>query len=52
MHKESQLKGFEKRGLNWQISVGTYRTDEYIHSHTIIHVSDNPSQDTTTSNAI
>lgn len=52
LHLESKSIWFEKRGLNCQILVGTYRTGEYIHSHTIIHVSDNLSQDTTTSNAI
>lgn len=45
MYRESLSKWFGK-------SVGTYKTDEDIHSHTIIHVFDNASQDTTTSNAI
>lgn len=35
---------FGKRELNFHISVGTYKTDEVIHSHTIFHVFDNARQ--------
>lgn len=42
---------FGKRELNYHISVGTYKTNEVIQSHTIIHVFDNARQNTT-SNAI
>lgn len=52
MYREFHSKLFGKRELNWHISVGTYKTDEVIHSHTIFHVFDNARQNTTTSNAI
>lgn len=51
MYREFHSKLFGKRELNWHISVGTYKTDEVNHSHTIIHVFDNARQNTT-SNAI
>lgn len=52
MYREFHSKLFGKRELNCLISVGTYKTDEVIHSHTIFHVFDNARQNTTTSNAI
>lgn len=52
MYREFHSKLFGKRELNWHISVGTYKTNEVIHSHTIIHVFDNARQNTTSSNAI
>ena len=52
MYRESQSKWFAKRGLNWHISVGTFKKEGATHSHTIVHVFDNANQDAATSNAI
>ncbi|XP_062568266.1 uncharacterized protein LOC134230450, partial [Saccostrea cucullata] len=52
MYRESQSKWFGKRGLNWHMTVGTFKVNEDLHSHTIVHVFDNANQDATTSNSI
>ncbi|XP_061188663.1 uncharacterized protein LOC133196824 [Saccostrea echinata] len=52
MYRESQSKWYGKRGLNWQLTVGTFNVNNDLHSHTIVHVFNNANQDATTSNAI
>lgn len=50
--RESQSKWFAKRGINWHISVGSFKVNGELSSHTIIHRFDNATQDAITSNVI
>ena len=52
LYREPQSKWFGKRGLNWHISVGTYKENDQLTSVTVVHVFDAAAQDARTSNAI
>ena len=52
LYREPQSKWFAKRGLNWHISVGTFKQEDNIISHTVVHVFDSATQDGKTSAAI
>ncbi|XP_013404412.1 uncharacterized protein LOC106169495 [Lingula anatina] len=52
VYRESQSKWFAKRGINWHISVASFKENEEICSHTFVHLFDNATQDSHTSNAV
>ncbi|KAK3107372.1 hypothetical protein FSP39_012971 [Pinctada imbricata] len=52
LYRECQSCWFGKRGLNWHITVATYRSGEILTTHTFIHIFDSATQDAETSNAV
>ena len=51
-YREKQQQWFAQRGLNWHISVLTYKDDGNFSTLTIVHVFDNASQDSATTAAV
>ncbi|XP_063438390.1 uncharacterized protein LOC134719312 [Mytilus trossulus] len=51
-YRESQSNWFGKRGLNWHVSVATFKYRQALTMHTVIHIFDSAPQDAETSNAV
>ena len=51
-YRESQSSWFGKRGLNWHVTVTTFKNQDDLASHTIFHIFDAATQDAETSNAV
>ena len=51
-YRESQSSWYGKRGLNWHVTVATFKNDDKLQTHTILHVFDSTAQDADTSNAV
>ncbi|CAC5407948.1 unnamed protein product [Mytilus coruscus] len=51
-YRESQSNWFGKRGLNWHVSVATFKYRQALTMHTVLHIFDSAPQDAETSNAV